>query len=130
MRLAFAVALALLVPGSAWSQEPEPNPPAPGAVEGVVRGGTDALPLEDAWVEVLAPDDRAVARTVTGEDGLFTVRLPAAGSWRLRVSRRDFVALVTPALQVGLGDTARVELTLEPRPGLLPEQRPTPGSPW
>jgi hypothetical protein len=113
--------LTLLVPAALVAQAPTPGEPPPvEAIEGRVRGGGEGAPLEEAWVEVLDLGDRVVRRTVTDSVGDFRVELPAPGRWRLRVSRRDFVAAVTEVIGVREGETMRVELSLEPRPPTLP----------
>lgn len=119
-----ALQVALLLAGVGFSaaglraQEPPRapgDPPALEAIEGQVRdeGG---VPVEEAWVEALAADGRVVRRTVADSVGSFRLVLPAPGTWRLRVSRRDFLARVTDPMEVAGGRTLQVQVTLSPRP--------------
>lgn len=108
------------------AQEPSPAPPEPPAleaIEGRVVQEADGAAVEEAWVEVLTADGRVVRRTVTDSAGAFRVVLPGPGSWRLRVSRRDFRAVVTEPLEVAGGGTVPVEVTLSPRAASSPPSR-------
>ncbi|MFP6685352.1 MAG: CehA/McbA family metallohydrolase [Polyangiaceae bacterium] len=71
---------------------------------------TDGKPMADAWIHVLDEDDVYISRTVTGEDGSFTVHGRAGEALRLEAQKRGYVHIGVNVAQ----DTKDVSLNFEP----------------
>jgi hypothetical protein len=75
----------------------------------VVESQTGSL-VGAGFVVLLAPDGREVARTLADDAGRFSIRAPAAGSWRLRSERIGFRVSTTPPISLGAGESIEYRL--------------------
>jgi len=104
---ALSAAVALLSAGS----------PAVGQVlRGIVVDGSSGRPVEGAHVVALLDDARTAATGTTSVDGSFVFRLPDLGTYRLRVSRVGYSAMVTQPIAVDSTFVTSVQLGLLPLP--------------
>lgn len=94
------------------------RPARPPAVEGVLLDDADDTPVPDAVVRLLGPGGRTVVSTVSDPQGAFSLRAPAAGTYRLEALR---IGYLPGGRDVSLepGDTLRVVLRMETDPILL-----------
>jgi len=87
----------------------------------LLEAGTEA-PLAAATVLLLTGDsaDRVVARGVTDDQGHFQLRVPAPGSYRLRITRLGYQPVISQPLDLAPGDQPLdVEVHISPVPILL-----------
>ena len=105
--LLLALLLALATP--AWAQ----------TVQGTVLDDEWSVPIETAGVSLLAADDSVVVQYVTDENGRFVIRLPDAGSYRLRTTRLGYEPSTSYAFTLGPGQDALRGTRLLPSPVLL-----------
>jgi protocatechuate 3,4-dioxygenase beta subunit len=118
----FLVALAVLfvwVPLHLAAQDPGADPSAEPAVEQSVTGvvsEADGRPVLGALVAVEDDEGRRLRSTLTDEAGRFRIPVAQPGTYRLRVERLGYRALVTEAFTVAAGQVLRhdVEVTGEP----------------
>jgi hypothetical protein len=96
-------ALAVLLPAGAHTQ----------AVRGRAVDSSGA-PLPSAVVALVDTAGRSTEGALTGDDGGFTLRAPAPGTWRVRAERVGHRAAVSAPLTLAAGDTLRIALTLAP----------------
>ena len=97
-----------------------PAKPAGGqTVLGAVYEAESGLPIPTAEVVLLAQGDRVVGSHTTGENGLFVLRAPDPGSYRLRAGRIGYASFTTEAFTVEPDQSATVDLRLRPDPLLL-----------
>lgn len=73
-------------------------------------------PVALARVRLLARDSTPVALTVSDPDGWFAVTAPGAGGYLVTALSAFYLPRIDGPLQLGAGDTLRVELRIEPRP--------------
>jgi Carboxypeptidase regulatory-like domain len=100
--LLYAAALLAAAPVTARAQ----------AVYGRVADAADGGPVAAAFVVALDGAGAAVASTVSGTDGRYDLALPAAGSFRLQVSRVGYRTGISPPVAVGPGDRMGLDLSL------------------
>ena len=79
-------------------------PAAAQAVEGTLREPGGA-PVERVLVALVDERGTQVARVLTGTDGSFSLRAPAAGRYSLRAERIGYAAIVSPAFELRAGET-------------------------
>ncbi|HYH87039.1 MAG TPA: TonB-dependent receptor [Pyrinomonadaceae bacterium] len=82
-----------------------------GGVEGIVTDAAGAS-LADARVYLFDPQQALLATTETDAQGRFRFSNVAAGSYVVRVSRKDFASRRAP-VQITAGSTASISVTLE-----------------
>lgn len=90
------------------------SPGAAQIVGGTVLDSASGRPVAGAHVAVLAAAGSVVNDTVTGADGAFMFRLPAAGDYLLRVSRLGYSTKITQRIGVDSTFVASVQLWLAP----------------
>jgi hypothetical protein len=88
-------------------------------VRGTVRDHGSGVTLQRAAVALLAPDDSVVGQHITEEDGRFVIRLPDAGSYRLRALRVGYAPATTETFSLARGQDVLAELRLQVSPALL-----------
>ena len=74
-------------------------------VRGSVVDSATSRPIGDFTVQLIDSTGAGVAAALALPDGRFSVRAPAAGTYRLRVLRIGFRRTQTPAFSVGAGET-------------------------
>jgi hypothetical protein len=79
---------------------------------GRVTDATDGAHVAAALISALDPSGTRVASTISGTDGRFDLPLPAAGSFRVYVSRIGFRTGISPVVAVGEGERIGVDLAL------------------
>ncbi|HET7231127.1 MAG TPA: carboxypeptidase-like regulatory domain-containing protein, partial [Longimicrobium sp.] len=79
-------------------------PMAAQTVQGTLREPSGA-PVERVLVALVTSTGTQVARTLTGADGRFTLRAPAAGRYSVRAERIGYSAVTSPAFDLGSGET-------------------------
>ena len=95
-RRIFALALAAALFAAA--------PAAAQAVQGTLREPSGA-PVERVLVALVDAGGTQVARALTGTDGSFSLRAPAAGRYTLRAERIGYAAVVSPPFELRAGET-------------------------
>ena len=90
-------------------------------VRGTVKEDTGA-PVGGAVVTLLA-GDRRVASTLSGDDGRFSVRAPAPGSYALEVKRIGVRVVRAGPFELTADQTRQEDVTVRPIPRLQPEVR-------
>lgn len=81
---------------------------------GRVTDANDGTPVAGARVTALDPSGISAGNAVSGADGGFEIRLPAAGTVRLQVSRVGYRTGLSPTVAVGAGDRTSMDLSLRP----------------
>jgi len=94
--------------------------PVSAAAQVIVGRAVDAATgsgVPRARVTVAGVDHRETQRTLTGDNGRFTLVVRGGGSYRVRVARTGYQDAATHVLAVGPGDTVAVTVraTAEPR---------------
>jgi hypothetical protein len=79
---------------------------------GRVTDAADGAHVAAALISALDPSGTSVASTISGTDGRFDLPLPAAGSYRVHVSRIGFRTGLSPVVAVGEGERMGVDLAL------------------
>jgi hypothetical protein len=88
------------------------GPAAAQVFQGRITDAADGSPVAAAYVSALDGTGAAVAGTASGLDGRFELPLPAAGAYRLRVSRVGYRTGTSPAVTIAQGDRMDVDLSL------------------
>jgi hypothetical protein len=88
-------------------------------VQGRVLEEGEGILVHEAWVELLGDGGISLLRTLTDEQGAFTLQAPAPGEYRLRASRSGYTFRLTDPLTLERGATERVFLSLALRPFVL-----------
>jgi Carboxypeptidase regulatory-like domain len=88
------------------------GPAAAQVLHGRVTDAADGSPVAAAYVSALDGTGAAVASTASGGDGRFELPLPAAGAYRLQVSRVGYRTGISPAVSIEAGDRMEVDLSL------------------
>ncbi len=99
----------LFVPMTAASQ----------TIEGTVVDDEWSVPIETAGVALVAENDSVVSEYLTDLRGRFVIRLPDAGSYRLRATRIGYKPAMSDVFELGPGQDGLAELRLQPSPILL-----------
>ena len=85
-------------------------------VRGVVIDAGTQAPVAGAGLWLLDARGRPVGTgAVSGDSGHFAVQLPKAGTWRLRVARLGYGAVITDSIVVAVGEAREVRIALEQR---------------
>jgi hypothetical protein len=79
---------------------------------GRVTDAADGSPVAAALVTALDGVGGEAARVVSGPDGRYELPLPAAGAYRVQVSRIGFRTGISPAVAIGEGERMGVDLGL------------------
>lgn len=79
---------------------------------GRVTDAVDGSPVAAALVVALDGAGAESASAVSAPDGRYELRLPAAGAFRVRVSRVGFRTGISPAVSIGEGERMGVDLGL------------------
>ena len=87
--------------------------------QGRVLEEGEGILVQEAWVELLGEGGISLLRTLTDQQGAFTLQAPAPGEYRLRASRSGYTFRLTDPLTVEGGETERVFLSLALRPFVL-----------
>ncbi|HET7228873.1 MAG TPA: TonB-dependent receptor [Longimicrobium sp.] len=85
------------------------------AVQGSFVDPSTGEPIPGARAVLRTPDGREVAGAMTGRDGGFLLRAPAAGSYVLRVERIGYVLTQTPPLSLAAGETVQRRVAANPQ---------------
>lgn len=89
-------------------------PAAAQTLYGRVTETADGSPVAGALVTALDGAGAETASTVSGQDGRYELPLPAAGAFRIQVSRVGFRTGISPAVAIGEGERMGVDLGLRP----------------
>jgi hypothetical protein len=79
---------------------------------GRVTDAADGAHVAAALISALDPSGTTVASTISGTDGRFDLQLPAAGAFRVYVTRIGFRTGISPMVTVGEGERIGVDLAL------------------
>lgn len=98
-------------------------PAAAQTISGTVRE-TDGGPLiSGGFVSLLDASDEAVQADFTAADGVFSLRAPGAGTYRIRVERIGYADWVTESYELTPGQRLAVTVEIPPRPVRLGDLR-------
>ena len=78
-----------------------------------------SVPIETAGVALVNSNDSIISEYITDDRGRFAIRLPDAGSYRLRATRIGYMPAMSGEFVLGPGQDALAELRLQPSPILL-----------
>jgi len=87
--------------------------------QGRVLEEGEGILVQEAWVELLGGEGISLLRTLTDEQGAFTLEAPAPGEYRLRASRSGYTFVLSAPVAVEGGETLRIFLNLALRPFVL-----------
>lgn len=93
------------------------------AVAGTAVEARTGAVVEGAMVVLLDPDGQPRARTLTDDDGHFTLTAPGPGTWQLRVDRIGLASTLSPIFELAAGQTVEKRLELRVEPVRLTELR-------
>lgn len=102
-------------------------PAAAQTVQGTLREPGGA-PVDRVLVVLLDAGGTQVTRTLTGADGGFVLRAPAAGSYSLRAERIGYSAVTTGAFELRAGETRTEQLVASGAAVMLAGLTVTPAS--
>jgi hypothetical protein len=102
LRLPLLVAFALAAAAPAGAQ----------VLYGRVTDAADGAHVAAALISALDASGATVASTISGTDGRFDLPLPAAGDFRVYVTRIGFRNGISPTVAVGAGERIGVDLAL------------------
>jgi hypothetical protein len=108
------LAVALLAPAASLPAQ------APTFISGRVLDDATDEPVVEATVDLLAPGDRVVRRSVTDEAGVFAVSFRGPGTYWLRATRIGLAESRSAPLQLQPGDTLQVILRMNIQAVALP----------
>lgn len=115
------LAAGLLVAPAWWSWIAAPV--AAQTINGTVRE-TDGGPLiSGGFVSLLDASDEAVQADFTAADGVFSLRAPGPGTYRIRVERIGYADWVTESYELTRGQRLAVSVEIPPRPVRLGDLR-------
>lgn len=109
VKLALACVFAMSAPAGVVAQE----------IRGVVRAEFTGVALDGATIVALDQHEREQARSVSDTLGLFALRLPRRGDYRLRVERLGHLPFKSDELSIASGEVVRVEVRLSESAVLL-----------
>ena len=109
----YTLALLSLAAVSAFAQTPKPARPSPngGTVTGAVKDTTGAI-IPGATV-TLTGDDGNTQQAQTGQDGVYTFRAVAPGTYSVSAASKGLEQTGGVAVLVGTGQIARGDLTMK-----------------
>ncbi len=96
-----------------------PCPLAAQSIKGQVLDQATNAPVAEVTVTLLDSAGGVLGQQTTGDDGRFTLSAPAAGKYRLRFQVPGYRLLVTPLLELLVGQELDYPLTLRPVPPTL-----------
>jgi hypothetical protein len=102
LRLVVTIVFALAAAAPAGAQ----------VLHGRVTDAADGAHVAAALISALDAAGNPVANTISGTDGRFELPLPAAGSYRVHVSRIGYRTGISPQVAVGQGERMGVDLAL------------------
>ena len=88
-------------------------------VRGSIRDGVSDAPLGGTIVSVLLESGGRVAAGFSDERGMYALRIPVPGTYRVRVERIGYDAHTTAAFAVAAGETVGREVRLMPKPQVI-----------
>lgn len=98
-------------------------PVAAQTISGTVRE-TDGGPLiSGGFVSLLDASDEAVQADFTAADGVFSLRAPGPGPYRIRVERIGYADWITESYELSQGQRLTVTVEIPPRPVRLGDLR-------
>lgn len=100
------------------------TPPPEGAASGRVIESATSRGIMGAFLRAFDAEGEIVGRGFSGQDGFFTVTLPAGGPYRLEVQSMGFGLAVADSLRIPATDTLRIA-PIE----LVPDSVRTPSTP-
>lgn len=111
-----SIALVLVAAAAASAA---PRPLAAQVVVGIVIEHTTGDPMPDVAVQLLEPEGRAVATTLSDGDGRFRLAAPRAGVWRIAAERVGYGRAEADSLDVPERGTLNVEIRMAVQPVAL-----------
>jgi hypothetical protein len=88
-------------------------------VRGLITERTTNTPIDGVVVSVVDTRDSTVTQVLSDDRGNYEVRLPVAGTYSLDVKRIGVKRLRLAPFTVGVGETHRLDVTLEPLAAVL-----------
>lgn len=84
-----------------------------GSITGIVTDSKGSV-VPGAVVIATNLASNSASRTVTTDDGVFTIAALTAGSYRVRIEKNGFKTVERPSVVVAAATTARIDIALEP----------------
>lgn len=92
------------------------GPASAQVIRGVVRDASSGRPVALAYAALMVEGRRMVVATLAADDGSFTLRAPAPGSYFLYVTRLSYKPVVEGVFDLGEGGMMDVQVGLVPAP--------------
>lgn len=101
-----ALALALAGPSALTAQE----------IEGRVVDASTGDPIKQVQIQLLDAAGKERFHVLSGDDGAFTLPVPAPGWYRLRGDELGYATVLSPRVQVRIGEVVQVEMHMAVHP--------------
>lgn len=101
-----ALALALAGPSVLTAQQ----------IEGTVIDASTGEAIKQVQIRLLDAAGKERFHVLSGDDGTFTLPVPAPGWYRLRGDELGYATVLSPRVQVGVGEVVQVELHMAVHP--------------
>ncbi len=105
-QLGFVLGMLLAISGTAWGQNVN------GAIIGVVKDASGGVVPDVAVTLRNIATDQIVGTTVSGPEGEYAFRNLAPSKYEVQATKEGFQQVSMPDIEVSLGSTQRVEVTL------------------
>jgi len=94
-------------------------------VRGMVNEQATAAPLPGVVLSVIDSGGATVLQALSDDKGAFEIRLPAAGRYSIDAKRIGVRRVLTAPFDIAVGETRRLDVTVEPLPAVLSSVRVT-----
>ncbi len=92
-------------------------------IVGVVRESDGGPRISGGFISLLNVEEEAVQADFTAADGVFSLRAPGPGEYRIRVERIGYANWITESYQLAAGQRLTVTVDVPPRPVQLSDLR-------
>ena len=115
------LAAALLVVPASWLWTAAPA--AAQTISGAVRETGGGRPIAGGFISLLNSEGEAIEADFTAADGIFSLRAPGPGRYRIRVERIGYANWVTEPYDVTAGQSLTITVEVPPEPVRLGDLR-------
>lgn len=85
-------------------------------IDGIVLDASSGEPIKQVQVQLLDAKNKERFQVLSGDDGTFKLPVPAPGYYRLRGDLIGYATVLSPQVQVGVGEVVEVELRMAVHP--------------